>query len=182
MKKIFFTFLLVCSINVLAVVYNVGPSQNLTSLNSVPWESLNPGDSVNIYYSPTPYASKFVICRQGTQQNPIRFDENFFKSHWNSFFSKIELFPIPFLHSKNAFGNELNNYHFLYNSTINFPKEKKNLKHFFPLFFPFIFFFSLSLFLSFKKNFWCYRQSRKTSNDQRRFRNDKITIELLGTK
>jgi len=43
----------------------------LASIGDVPWESLAPGDRVLIHWRATPYAEKWVICRQGTAQNPI---------------------------------------------------------------------------------------------------------------
>lgn len=54
-----------------ATVYNVGPGQAYANINDVPWESLNAGDTVNIYYRSTPYKEKFAICRQGTASAPI---------------------------------------------------------------------------------------------------------------
>src|SRR5690606_26419866 len=37
----------------------------------VPWATLQPGDTVLIYWKPTPYREKWVICRQGTAQLQI---------------------------------------------------------------------------------------------------------------
>jgi len=37
----------------------------------VPWEALAPGDSVNIHWRAAPYLDKWVICRVGTQAQPI---------------------------------------------------------------------------------------------------------------
>ena len=37
----------------------------------MPWESLQPGDVVLITWQSTPYADKWVICRQGTEAQPI---------------------------------------------------------------------------------------------------------------
>ncbi len=37
----------------------------------MPWESLEPGDRVLIHWRETPYAEKWVICRQGTAEQPI---------------------------------------------------------------------------------------------------------------
>lgn len=54
-----------------ATDYAVGPGQSLTTISEVPWESLMPGDRVLIHWRPTPYAEKWVICRQGTHSNPI---------------------------------------------------------------------------------------------------------------
>ncbi|WP_174819871.1 fibronectin type III domain-containing protein [Paenibacillus koleovorans] len=54
-----------------ATVYEVGPGKTYTSIGSVPFESLQPGDTVKIYYRSTPYKEKFVISRAGTSSNPI---------------------------------------------------------------------------------------------------------------
>src|SRR5215813_6920565 len=54
-----------------ATTYEVGPSKPLTSIGQVPWESLQAGDTVLIYWRSTPYNEKWVICRQGTPAAPI---------------------------------------------------------------------------------------------------------------
>ncbi|MCD4748618.1 MAG: right-handed parallel beta-helix repeat-containing protein [Thermoanaerobaculales bacterium] len=54
-----------------ATNYEVGPGQTLTSIGEVPWESLMPGDRVLIHRRAEPYAEKWVICRQGTEADPI---------------------------------------------------------------------------------------------------------------
>jgi len=54
-----------------ATDYEVGPGQTRTELDTVPWESLGPGDTVRIHYRAAPYRTKFVICRQGTASQPI---------------------------------------------------------------------------------------------------------------
>ena len=54
-----------------AGLYEVGPDKPYTSIGAVPWESLQPGDTVLIYWRSTPYKEKFVICRQGTAAAPI---------------------------------------------------------------------------------------------------------------
>ena len=48
-----------------AATYRVGPGQAHTEIDTVPWESLNPGDAVEIEWRSTPYRSKWVIgaCR-----------------------------------------------------------------------------------------------------------------------
>jgi hypothetical protein len=51
--------------------YEVGPGKPRTSIGQVPWASLQPGDTVLIYYRSTPYKEKWVICRQGTAAAPI---------------------------------------------------------------------------------------------------------------
>jgi hypothetical protein len=37
----------------------------------VPWESLEAGDVVRIHYRAAAYQDKWVICRQGTEAQPI---------------------------------------------------------------------------------------------------------------
>ncbi len=54
-----------------AVTYEVGPGKPYANIGDVPWESLQPGDTVLIYYRSTPYKEKWVICRQGTAAAPI---------------------------------------------------------------------------------------------------------------
>jgi len=54
-----------------ATIYNVGPNETLTSLDQVPWLSLQAGDEVNIYYKNTPYRTKIGLRSRGTSQNPI---------------------------------------------------------------------------------------------------------------
>lgn len=55
----------------LATVYPVGPGQPATSLDQVPWESLQPGDTVEVHARPEPYASKWVLNLAATQALPI---------------------------------------------------------------------------------------------------------------
>jgi parallel beta helix pectate lyase-like protein/type IX secretion system substrate protein len=52
-------------------VFEVGPSKELATPNDVPWESLSAGDTVKIFYSEDAYKCKWVICRIGTEENPI---------------------------------------------------------------------------------------------------------------
>ena len=59
-----------CSVS-LAVEYEVGVGKKFSDPNDVPWESLEAGDRVNIYWREKPYKSKWVICRRGTEQKPI---------------------------------------------------------------------------------------------------------------
>src|SRR6266542_1990433 len=54
-----------------ANLYEVGPGKPYASIGAVPWESLQPGDTVLIYYRASPYNEKWVICRQGTSSAPI---------------------------------------------------------------------------------------------------------------
>ncbi len=51
--------------------YNVGPGKHYTDLADVPWLNLVAGDVVNIYYSPTPYATKIAIRAKGTVDKPV---------------------------------------------------------------------------------------------------------------
>ena len=55
----------------LATTYHVGPFQPLTTPIQVPWETLVAGDTVLIDWRAEPYRDKWVICRQGTEQQPI---------------------------------------------------------------------------------------------------------------
>ncbi|MCC6464928.1 MAG: polysaccharide-degrading enzyme, partial [Planctomycetes bacterium] len=54
-----------------AATYNVGPGQTYTTIGAVPWATLAAGDVVRIHYRATPYAEKWVLCRQGAAGNPI---------------------------------------------------------------------------------------------------------------
>lgn len=54
-----------------AAVYEVGPGKPLGQPNEVPWESLNAGDTVLIYWRTNAYRSKWVLCREGTESAPI---------------------------------------------------------------------------------------------------------------
>ena len=55
----------------LAVTYEVGPGQSHTNLGSVPWGSLNPGDTVNIHYQPGGYHEIVLLSNSGTTNAPI---------------------------------------------------------------------------------------------------------------
>jgi hypothetical protein len=55
----------------LATDHHVGPGQAYASIGAVPWATLQPGDQIFIHWRPTPYAEKWVLCRQGTQAQPI---------------------------------------------------------------------------------------------------------------
>ena len=52
--------------------YTVGSGQAYPRLGDVPWEALNPGDTVRIFWRETPYNEKIVINRPGTEKKPIR--------------------------------------------------------------------------------------------------------------
>ncbi len=51
--------------------YEVGPGATYESINEVPWESLEAGDSVRIAYRPEPYHEKIVISASGTSDAPL---------------------------------------------------------------------------------------------------------------
>jgi hypothetical protein len=59
------------TVSVTAVTYEVGPGKNFSAISEVPWERLEPGDVISVYWRPTPYKEKFVVCRQGTASAPI---------------------------------------------------------------------------------------------------------------
>ncbi|NMO17181.1 polysaccharide-degrading enzyme [Pyxidicoccus fallax] len=63
--------LLLPSLAAQAAEYRVGPGQTYATIGAVPWESLNPGDTVLIHARPTPYAEKWVLGRRGTATAPI---------------------------------------------------------------------------------------------------------------
>lgn len=65
------SLVLITATPAIAVDYNVGPGQDYLSIGQVPWESLMPGARVLIHWRAAPYAEKWVICRQGTEANPI---------------------------------------------------------------------------------------------------------------
>lgn len=54
-----------------AAVYEVRPGTALDTIAEVPWSTLEPGDVVLIHWRPEPYKEKWVICRQGTESQPI---------------------------------------------------------------------------------------------------------------
>lgn len=54
-----------------AGTFEVGPGKAYTAIGAVPWESLQPGDLVLIYWRAAAYQEKWVICRHGTAANPI---------------------------------------------------------------------------------------------------------------
>ncbi len=57
---------------VAATDYEVGPEAGmLAAVGDVPWETLGPGDRVLIHWRTDPYREKWVICRQGTADQPI---------------------------------------------------------------------------------------------------------------
>ena len=54
--------------------YRVGTGQpgDYASIGAVPWESLDAGDTVRIFYRAEPYAEKIYLLRSGTADQPIR--------------------------------------------------------------------------------------------------------------
>ncbi len=54
------------------VDYPVGRGQSYTTLADVPWDDLGAGDTVRIFYQPTPYNEKILIRKGGTVENPLR--------------------------------------------------------------------------------------------------------------
>lgn len=54
-----------------AAVYEVRSNTVLDTIAEVPWATLQPGDTVLIYWKATSYKEKWVICRQGTAAQPI---------------------------------------------------------------------------------------------------------------
>jgi hypothetical protein len=55
----------------LATVYEVKPNTAMDTIGEVPWATLQPGDTVLIYWRPETYAEKWVIGRSGTAALPI---------------------------------------------------------------------------------------------------------------
>lgn len=51
--------------------FHVGPEQIYPAIGDVPWELLDPGDSVYIHWRSDPYHEKWVIGRSGTELAPI---------------------------------------------------------------------------------------------------------------
>ena len=52
-------------------LYEVGPGKEFSDINDVPWEGLQAGDTVRIYWRSEPYREKFVVCGAGTEADPI---------------------------------------------------------------------------------------------------------------
>ena len=73
MKSFVFSFVLILTFAAisLATTYEVKPGTPLDTIAEVPWATLQPGDTVLIYWKSTPYKEKWVICRQGTATQPI---------------------------------------------------------------------------------------------------------------
>ncbi|MEP6925870.1 MAG: Ig domain-containing protein [Pyrinomonadaceae bacterium] len=77
MKNLLFRFVLGIAVLIFvtsiasAAIYEVGPNKPLATIAAVPWATLQPGDTVLIYWRATAYKEKWVICRQGTAVAPI---------------------------------------------------------------------------------------------------------------
>jgi hypothetical protein len=56
---------------VAAAEYAVGPGQSYATPSDVPWEALQAGDTVLIYWRATPYRDKWVMTAQGTADFPV---------------------------------------------------------------------------------------------------------------
>lgn len=56
----------------LSTTYDVGPGLAYTSVNAVPWETLGPGDTVQIHWRAEPYREKILLSTSGTEAEPIR--------------------------------------------------------------------------------------------------------------
>src|SRR5262249_36243807 len=56
----------------LLTAYNVGPGQAYSTLGAVPWNNLQPGDQVNIYWQPTAYHEKIMLSASGTAAQHIQ--------------------------------------------------------------------------------------------------------------
>jgi hypothetical protein len=54
-----------------AATYEVGPNKPLTAIGQVPWENLQPGDTVLIHARPEPYREKIFLGCVGTSNSPI---------------------------------------------------------------------------------------------------------------
>ncbi len=54
-----------------ATHYRIGPGQPYAQLGDIPWTTLQPGDTVSIYWRSTPYAEKIFLRVHGTPTNPI---------------------------------------------------------------------------------------------------------------
>ena len=73
MKALIFSAFLVLTFGSVsfATTYEVKPGTPLDTIAEVPWATLQPGDTVLIYWKSTAYKEKWVICRQGTAGLPI---------------------------------------------------------------------------------------------------------------
>jgi len=68
---VFILLFIILPFTVKSETYEVGEGMPYENISSVPWESLAEGDKVLIHYRDEPYIEKFVICANGTQDNPV---------------------------------------------------------------------------------------------------------------
>lgn len=54
-----------------AALYEVGPGKPYENIGAVPWENMQAGDQVLIYWRPEPYQEKWVIAVVGTEEQPF---------------------------------------------------------------------------------------------------------------
>ncbi len=73
MKQYLFAVLLTlaASFSAAGAIYEVKPNTALDTIGEVPWATLQPGDTVLIYWRAQSYAEKWVIGRSGTPAAPI---------------------------------------------------------------------------------------------------------------
>ncbi|MBW1982956.1 MAG: right-handed parallel beta-helix repeat-containing protein [Deltaproteobacteria bacterium] len=55
-----------------SATYEVGPGKGYANIGDVPWENMEAGDQVLIYWRQEPYTEKWVIAVQGTEQQPFK--------------------------------------------------------------------------------------------------------------
>src|SRR5579863_5652044 len=65
------TALLASSSTVRASVFEVGPSMHYTSLGTVPWAQLAPGDTVRVHWKAEPYREFILLSQSGTAGHHI---------------------------------------------------------------------------------------------------------------
>ncbi len=73
MKLFISTLLCVISFigTIRATTYEVGPNKTYSSILQVPTHNLQAGDSVKVFYKPSPYYEKFLLHGIGTSNNPV---------------------------------------------------------------------------------------------------------------
>jgi hypothetical protein len=72
LKVMVLCFSLLClPLTAYAATYEVGPEKAFVNIGDVPWEIIQAGDLVLIYWRPQPYKEKWVIAVQGTEQQPF---------------------------------------------------------------------------------------------------------------
>ncbi len=57
--------------NTYAMVYEVGPGKTYEQISKVPFDTLDPGDEVKIFYRKKPYRDRIILRRSGTKQQPV---------------------------------------------------------------------------------------------------------------